>query len=65
MSPIWSLGFRVSGVDASMPENLVQLICGELQLKLEEEVYRIPGMLALADLQSLPVRPPAHASRQP
>eukprot|EP00873_Tetraselmis_striata_P018549 jgi/Tetstr1/438813/TSEL_027322.t1 len=42
-------------VDAAMPTDLVSLICSELQLNLEEEVYLIPGMLALADLQSLPI----------
>lgn len=43
-----------------MPTDLVSLICSELQLNLEEEVYLIPGMLALADLQSLPVRLRGH-----
>lgn len=47
-------------VDAAMPTDLVSLICSELQLNLEEEVYLIPGMLALADLQSLPVRLRGH-----
>ena len=38
-----------------MPENLARLICGELQLVYEEGVYRLPGMLSLMDLYSIPV----------
>mmetsp|Transcript_7526 Transcript_7526/g.21316 ORF Transcript_7526/g.21316 Transcript_7526/m.21316 type:complete len:920 (+) Transcript_7526:297-3056(+) len=42
-------------VHESMPENLARLICGELQLCYEEEVFHLPGMLSLADLISIPV----------